>query len=72
VRAPELDRTTAATVLALIAAARAHEPEAPLAWLVGYAQRASGEPLALRVDPRVEAPEGQPIARVPLVRREQR
>jgi hypothetical protein len=66
-----LDPATAGTILALVAAAQAHAPEAPLAWLCGYAARASGEPISSRPDPRSEPPEtnGTPIARVQLTRR---
>ena len=42
-RTPHLDPATASVILALAAAARVHAPEAPLAWLVGYATRAAGE-----------------------------
>ena len=76
-RAPQLDPGCAGVVLALVAAARAHAPEAPLAWLCGYAARASGEPICkpARVhDPRAEpgdsdqADHGVTVARVALTR----
>lgn len=72
-----LSPTTAAEVLALIAAAKVHAPEAPLAWLAGYATRAAGERVLADVDalppvldPRREPPEplGVPVARVALGR----
>lgn len=73
--APHLDRSCASAILALVSAAKVHAPEAPLAWLVGWAMRAAGEPVeraivAPRVDPRREPEDAAaPVARVPLVRR---
>jgi hypothetical protein len=66
-KAPNLDPACASAVLALVAAARAHSPEAPLAWLCGFAARASGESLA-QPDPRRE-PDSATIGRVELTRR---
>lgn len=68
-RAPYLDPAGASTVLALVSAARAHCPEAPLAWLVGYASRASGESVTPPHDPRAEPANGAAVARVPFTRR---
>lgn len=69
--APMLDRSCAAAVLALVAAARVHAPGCELAWLVGWAMRASGEPVTPRPDPRAEPGEsnGTPVARVSLSQR---
>ena len=73
-RPPELSPSCAGIVLALVAAAQAHAPDAPLAWLCGYAARASGEPLQTPPpeDPRREPDNGYhptPLARVQLTRR---
>jgi hypothetical protein len=76
VSAPMLDRQCAAAVLALVAAAKAHAPGHELAWLTGWAMRASGEPVGQLVapgllDPRREPdePQGAPIGRVELKHR---
>lgn len=71
-RWPFLDPAAASTVLALVSAARAHCPEAPLAWLSGYAARAAGEPVIPPYDPRAEPPgpaHTAALARMPLTRR---
>jgi hypothetical protein len=60
-KTPHLDPATASVVLALAAAARVHAPEAPLAWLGGYATRAVGETVERR-----EAPSGERRVRLCL------
>jgi hypothetical protein len=70
--APQLDRACASAVLALVSAAKAHAPGCELAWLLGWAMRAAGEPVTPRPDPRVDPepePNGVPVAKVPLTRR---
>jgi|GEM_PF-5222115 len=72
--APQLDRTCAREILALASAAKVHAPGSELAWLVGWAMRAAGEPVAPRPDPRIDPPEPGPahaaaLARVPLAPR---
>jgi hypothetical protein len=46
VSAPQLDRQCAREILALVSAAKVHAPGSELAWLVGWAMRAAGEPVA--------------------------
>ncbi len=72
--APLLDRSCAAAVLALISAARVHAPGSEIAWLMGWAMRASGEPVhaperPVSPDPRREPEEGAVLGRVPLAPR---
>jgi len=79
--APHLDRACASAVLALVDAAKMHAPGHELAWLLGWAMRAAGEPVARPldappVDPRREPSEppvgpahAAALARVPLTRR---
>jgi len=74
-----LDRSCAAAVLALVSAARVHAPGSEIAWLTGWAMRASGEPVAassehapprpVSPDPRREPDEGAVLGRVPLAPR---
>lgn len=78
--APMLDRSCAAAVLALVSAAKVHAPGAELAWLLGWAMRAAGEPVQRLEPPPVGDPRREPeaalpvpsvpVARVPLRRRE--
>lgn len=57
----------ASAVLALVSAAKVHAPGSELAWLVGWAMRAAGEPVRVMTeiggydasDPRREPAEGQ-------------
>lgn len=65
--APQLERSCAREILALVDAARVHAPGHELAWLVGWAMRAAGEPVVRR-EP--EADE-RPSAKVALAQTEQ-
>jgi hypothetical protein len=43
--APQLERQCAREILALVDAAKVHAPGSELAWLLGWAMRAAGEPV---------------------------
>jgi len=66
-RVPHIDPGTASTVLALVDMARAHAPDAPLAWLLGWAMRAAGEPVGRRE----LGSEERPSAKIALAQTEQ-
>lgn len=64
---PQLDKQCAREILALVDAAKVHAPGSELAWIVGWAMRAAGEPVQ-PLDPRRE-PEPVPVGRVLLEKR---